>query len=203
RRHPNEINEDLRRFGISMEDLRVLARELGLEFVELTGRNGKRFLEFLGQLDEALGGATLDGTEAAGRLDRVRDTIRFSAAEESIGEVFRQLVEAAIGGGSGAGVLEGLFRDFDFGAFDSDNPEVRNAARDAARSIIEGIFGAISSDTLTKGELGGLIGDFSVGDFKGFLDELLGLIPDALDESGEQLATASERWADAVRNIGR
>src|SRR5690606_23462637 len=77
------------------------------------------------------------------------------------------------------------------------------AARDAARSIIEGIFGAISSDTLTKGELDGLIGDFSVGDFKGFLDELLGLIPDALDESGEQLATASERWADAVRNIGR
>lgn len=199
----SDVEAELKRFGLTMDDLRTLAREMGLEFVELNSRNLPAFLAFLDQIGERLTKATLYGNDGMGRVDLARDNIRFSAADETAGQQLRAFVEAAVGGGKGGGLLATLFKDFDFDALDSDDPAVRNAARAAARSIIETAFGMISSENLDAAELGGLIGDFTLGGFRSFLGEILGFIPDALDESGDDIATAAELWAEGLRKIGQ
>jgi hypothetical protein len=176
-----------------MEDLEDLAKELGLEFVELTNGNPQQFLEFLDQVQEKLGGSIF-GSGLGGRLEQARVGFGFSADPVSGGQRVQDLVQAAGFGDGFSSLIANAFAGIEWDQLETP------AVQEQMRSILRDLFAQVTSADFDDFE--GL-GDFTSSEFIGFLVELLGLIPPVVEDAADEVESATDRMNAAFGRLGR
>lgn len=181
-------------FGFSLDDLAELAREFGLEVVDLQYGTFGPFAEYLGQIQtemEARISRGAFGTDFSGRLNLGRTAFEFTPEVESNTDQFADLVRRALLGDDPSRILRNAFAGIDLGAI--DDPAVQEAARAAIRTL----FTQVTAEGFSDFE--GL-GDASFEQFIGFLQELLGLLPDLAEKVVDPAVAVNEALAAFSRS---
>lgn len=153
---------ELDRLGLSLDGLRDLASDLGIEFVDLLPNRVNEFVAFLRSISAVIGQPTF-GTGLAGRLEQVRAGFGFTETPVTAGQQFQQLVGAASTGSGFAAILAEAFADVDFSGADTA------AGQAQLREIIRGLFARVTAADFDEFAA---LGDFSGSEFLAFLGDL-------------------------------
>jgi len=191
-----QVESALESFGLSLDDIRKLAQEARIDFVELSRETLGPFLEFLDQLGLKLEQQIQTGAfgdDFAGRLNEARTRFQFTPQVETGGRQVADLIIAALLGDDPSSLLADAFKDIDLNTL--DDPEVQAQVRDIVRQLFETV--------VADGFDPSVLGDVNLDDFIGFLGEILGLIPEELERSGGEIDEAAVRFTEAVAKIGR
>jgi hypothetical protein len=197
------VESELEKFGLTLADIENLASELNVPFIDLTRETIPQFLAMLEafgiELDEITAKGLFDLQTPQGRLDKFSAGVTFSDETETVGEILKGMLEAAAQGAGGASFLSPFFAAFKFEDLDSSDPAVKAAAEAAARGIMESVFGAITAEGFDPEQLGG----FTADEFLAFLEQLLGVIPETIEDVADEVETAADRFAKAMGGIER
>lgn len=190
------VNDELATFGVSMDDLRTLAKDLDLDFVELTRATIPQFITMLGQMDESFAKVTQNGLFGAGlngRLGKTKAGFAFTPANESGADQAGAFIADAIAGDGFSPILRDALAGIDLSQINT--PEVQAAVREAIRKIFDRVTANGFSDF--EG-----LGDFTPGAFIDFLGTVLGLVPE-IEAVGAPAKTAAELVSDFFGSLGR
>lgn len=153
---------ELDRLGLSLDDLRDIAGDLGVEFVDLLPNRVNEFVAFLRTIGAALGQSTFGGA-LGGRLEQVRAGFGFTETPLTPAQQFQQLLGAATTGLGFSELLAEAFANVDFAGADTA------AGQAQLREILRGLFARVTSADFDEFAA---LGDFSGAEFLTFLGEL-------------------------------
>jgi hypothetical protein len=169
--------------GVSMDDLRQLAEELGLDFVDLTKDTVPQFLLFLDQMGIKLDEASVFGNDFAGALSRLNASFKVNGTDGpgQFAAFVKLLTDPATGAPAIFDALKGL---------DVSSPEGAAKARELLRGIFEDLDGFEKLD----------FGELSQSEAVDAILQLLGTLPDF---PAKDLLTKAEQFALAVSAFNR
>jgi hypothetical protein len=167
----------LRAAGVSMEDVRKIAAELGFDLTKITEEGLRAFQKALNELDFQAFTETF-----AGGLEQLGDA--FTLFETGKSDQFQKLVELLTDPEKGAPAL--------FGALDGLDLSTTEG-REKAKQVIQGIFQGIVDGSIDPALLGGL----NLDQLRQILKDLFGVVIDVADEEAAKAAEEAQRILEA------
>lgn len=179
----DDVTKELDKFGLSMDDLRDLADDLGINFVELTRETMPQFLAFLEQLGIQLEQTSLFGSGFAGALNEL--TTGFKVNGTDAAGQFADLVTLLTDPEKGAPAIFDALKGIDIST---------ESGAAAAREALRGIFGDL--ELFEDLDFNGLTQSEAVD----AILQLLGILPDF---PAARVRTIAEDFAEAVSSFNR
>lgn len=172
-----DLQTELRRAGVTFEDFKAVAKDLGFDFERFTVEGFRAFQQALRDLDFAAFADTF-----AGQLSALEQRFRLFDIDAP-GSQFEALIDLLNNPKTGAPAL--------FGALDGLDVSTE-AGRKQAKEVIQKLFQQLLDKSIDPDSLNGL----SLDQFRDVLDRLFGLVDGVVDEVTSLLDKLNEAFND-------